>query len=84
MWLLSAAVLLGLLKVLTHLDLLEMVRIADMSWWWVVGGFALSAAWFAYADYSGLTRRKATERIELRKQARLQKQRDMLKQGRRR
>lgn len=84
MWLLSAAVLLGALKVLAHLEVSDVAGISEMSWWWVLGGFALSAAWFAYADKSGLTRRKVLERIAKRKQKRLDKQRELLGSRRRR
>lgn len=78
MWLLCAAVLLGVLKVLAYLEITDIAGVAAMSWWWVLGGFALSAAWFSYADNSGLTKRKAAQRIEERRQKRLQKQREML------
>lgn len=78
MWLLSGAAMLAVLKVLSFLEVADVAGISEMSWWWVVGGFALTAAWFAYADSSGLTRRKATEKMEQRKQARLKKQREAL------
>lgn len=78
MWLLCAAVVLAVLKVLAHLEISDVGGVSAMSWWWVLGGFALTAAWFAYADHSGLTQRKVTQRIEKRKQDRIQKQREML------
>lgn len=84
MWLLCAAVLLGALKVLAHLDISDIAGISSMSWWWVLGVFALSAAWFSYADHSGLTQRKVTQRIEKRRQVRIQKQREMLGSRRKR
>ena len=84
MWLLSAAVLLGVLKVLAHLEVSDVAGISEMSWWWVLGGFALSAAWFTYADKSGLTRRKVMERIAKRKQKRMEKQRELLGSRRKR
>lgn len=82
MWLLCGAAILAVLKVLSFFEIANVAGISEMSWWWVIGGFALSAAWFAYADGSGLTRRKAIERMEQRKQARLDKQREALR-GRR-
>lgn len=82
MWLLCAAAVLAVLKVLAHLEVADVAGVATMSWWWVLGAFALTAAWFAYADASGLTRRKAVEKMELRRQERLSKQRDALR-GRR-
>lgn len=78
MWLLSCAVLLGLLKVLAHLDVADVANISALSWWWVIGAFAASAAWFAYADSSGLTSRKAMERMDARKQTRIEQQREAL------
>lgn len=84
MWLLCAAGLLAVLKVLAHFDISDVAGISAMSWWWVLGGFALSAAWFAYADYSGLTQRKVMQRFEQRKQKRIQAQREILGSRRKR
>ena len=78
MWLLSLAALLAVLKTLAHLEVADIAGISSMSWWWVIGTFAASAAWFAYADYSGLSSRKAMERMDARKQARLDQQRAAL------
>ena len=83
MWLLAAVTLLALLRVLAHLDVVDVAGISAMSWWWIIGGFALCAAWFGYADRSGLTARKSLERMEQRKQARIDKQREALGVGRR-
>ena len=79
MWLLSAATLFALLKVLAFLDWVDVAGVSALSWWWVVGGFAASAAWFAYADRSGLTSRKAMQRIERHKKERLEKQKALLR-----
>lgn len=84
MWLLSAVTVLALLRALAHLDVVDVGGISAMSWWWVLGGFALSAAWFSWADRSGLTSRKAMERMEQRKQERMQKQRELLGSRRKR
>lgn len=84
MWLLSAVTVLALLRVLAHLDVVDVGGISALSWWWVVGGFALSAAWFSYADRSGLSTRKAMERLDQRKQERIQKQRELLGSQRKR
>ena len=84
MWFLCGAAILAVLKVLSYLEVTDVGGISGMSWWWVLGGFALTAAWFAYADASGLTRRKATEKMEARKKERLQKQRDALRTPRKR
>ena len=78
MWLLMAAVVLAVLKALVHLEVVDVAGIAAMSWWWVLGGFAVTMAWFSYADQSGLTKRKAMEKMDKRKQERLDKQRELL------
>lgn len=78
MWLLLLAAVLGVLKVLAFLDVADVWGISALSWWWVVGAFAATAAWFAYADASGLSRRKAMEQMEKRKQDRLDAQREKL------
>lgn len=78
MWLLSAVTLFALLRVLAHLGVVDVAGISELSWWWVLAGFALSAGWFAYADHTGLTRRKTVQRMERRKKDRLQKLREML------
>ena len=79
MWLLSIVALVALLKVLTFLQWIEMEQIANLSWWWVVSGFAASAGWFAYADWSGLSSRKAMERADQKKKERLERQRALLR-----
>lgn len=84
MWLLSGVCLLALLKVMAVLEAVDMAGIAAMSWWWVLGGFAASAAWFAYADWSGLTNRKAMQKMERVKKERLEKQRALLRTPRKR
>ena len=84
MWLLCAAAVLAVLKMLSYFEITDIGGISQMSWWWVIGGFALTAAWFAYADASGLTRRKAEAKMEERKKERLQKQRDALRTPRKR
>ena len=79
MWLLSAATLFALLKVLAFWGWMDVAGVSALSWWWMIAGFAASAAWFAYADYSGLTNRKAMQRIERAKQKRLEKQKTLLR-----
>ena len=78
MWLLSAVTVVALLRVLAHLDVVDVGGISALSWWWIIGGFALCTVWFTYADRSGLTARKAAQRTEKRQQERLQKQRELL------
>lgn len=79
MWLLSAVTLLALLRVLAHLEIADVAGISGLSWWWVLGGFALCALWFGYADRSGLTSRKAMEQLEQQKRARIAQQKALLR-----
>lgn len=48
---------------------------ASMSWFTVLIPFGLAVAWWAFADASGLTKRRAAEKMEQRKQER--RERDM-------
>jgi small Trp-rich protein len=72
---------LGLGIILLVLKYLEMGPVAAWSWWVVLSPFALAAAWWAWADWSGYTKRKAVERENARKQARIDKSRDQLGLG---
>ena len=70
--------LLGLGIVLVLLKYLEIGPPALWSWWWVLSTFALAAAWWAWADASGYTKRRAMEKMDARKQARIDRQKDAL------
>ena len=52
---------------------LEIGPIANWDWWFVLAPFALAVLWWAWADGSGYTKRKAMERENARKQARVDK-----------
>jgi small Trp-rich protein len=52
--------------------------VLDSSWWWVMGLFGLAIAWWSFADSSGYTKRKEMEKMDAKKQARLDRQRDAL------
>lgn len=73
MYLLLIALLLTLLKYA------EVGPVAEWSWWAIVGVYGATALWWMWADYSGYTRRKAEDRMTARKDARLQRQKDVLK-----
>jgi small Trp-rich protein len=62
--------------VLLLLKYLEIGPVALWSWWTVLAPFALAAAWWAWADFSGYTKRKAVEAEEARKKRRIDKHRD--------
>ncbi len=64
--------------VLMLLKYLEVEFMADVSWWWVLAPFGLAMAWWAWADTSGYTKRKAMEKMDQKKKDRLEKQREAL------
>jgi small Trp-rich protein len=57
---------------------LEFGPVAELEWKWVLSPFALAAAWWAWADWSGYTKRRAVEKENARKQARIDKSRASL------
>jgi len=72
MWFLSLGLLLLLLKVQ------EVGPVAGWDWMWVLSPFAAAAVWWTWADSSGYTKRKAVERENERKDARIERQREQL------
>lgn len=74
--------LLGIVMLL--LKFMEMGPVAKLDWWQVLIPFGLAAAWWAWADWSGYTKRKAMEQMENKKKERLAKQREALKGPRKR
>jgi small Trp-rich protein len=73
--------LLGLGIILLAMKYLEMGPVAEWSWWVVLSPFALAVAWWAWADATGYTKRKAVERENARKQARIDRSREQLGLG---
>ena len=63
-----AAVVLGV--VLLALKLLELSPVAAWSWWWVLAPFPVALAWWAWADASGMTKRREMEREKERRDER--------------
>lgn len=57
------------------LKYLEIGPVATLSWWFVLLPFALAVAWWAWADASGYTRQKEINKMDKRKQDRIDKQR---------
>lgn len=76
--------LLGLGIVLLLLKYLEIGVVATLDWWLVLAPFALAVAWWAWADASGYTRRKAMERENKRREARIDRSRTAIGTGRNR
>ena len=73
--------LLGIGMVLLALKYLEIGAVAQWDWWLVLSPFALALAWWAWADWSGYTKKKAVERMDRRKQDRIDKSREALGLG---
>lgn len=64
--------------VLLLLKYLAVDPVAAWTWWVVLSPFGLAAAWWAWADWSGFSKKKAMEKMVKRKQDRINKQRAAL------
>ncbi|MBK1615114.1 hypothetical protein CKO44_16725 [Rubrivivax gelatinosus] len=64
--------------VLLGLYLAGIEPVASWHWLWIALPFGAAAAWWTFADSSGLTRRRAEKKIEDRKRARRQRDIDAL------
>lgn len=62
---------LGLGVILMAMKYLEIGPVAAWDWWVVLAPFGLAVAWWAWADASGYTKRKAMERENERRQDRI-------------
>ena len=69
---------LGLGLILLAMKYLEYGPVAAWSWWLVMAPFALAVAWWAWADASGYTKRKAMERENARRDARIERNKNAL------
>ena len=67
--------------VLLAMKYLEIGPVAEWSWWAVLSPLALAVAWWSWADWSGYTKKKAMQREDARKQARIDKSREQLGLG---
>jgi len=65
--------LLGLGLILLALKYLELGPVAAWDWWVVLSPFALAMVWWAWADSTGYTKRKAMERENARRDARIER-----------
>jgi len=63
---------------LTLLKYLEVGPLAELSWWWLLVPYGLTAAWWSYADASGLTKRRAVDQEEARRLKRIDRQKQAL------
>ena len=66
---------LGIGLVLLLMKYLEIDPLAAWSWMWVLAPFGLAAAWWAYADWSGYSKKREMDKMDKRKQDRIDKQR---------
>ena len=67
--------------ILLAMKYLEVGPVAEWSWYWVLSPFALAVVWWSWADWSGYTKRKAMEREDARKKARIERSKDQLGLG---
>lgn len=67
--------------VLLLLKLLAIAPVVEWSWLLVLAPFGLAVVWWAWADASGLTQRKAMDRMDARKAARRENAMEALGQG---
>ncbi|MCZ2407289.1 MAG: hypothetical protein BGO74_10860 [Burkholderiales bacterium 68-12] len=72
MYLLGLGILLALLKYL------EIGPMAQWSWWVVLIPFGLTLLWWAWADATGYTKRKEMEKVDKRKQDRVNKHKEAM------
>lgn len=70
--------LLGLGLILLILKYAQVMPVAAWSWWWVLTPFALAVAWWAWADSSGYTKRKAMANEDKRRNARRERTKNAL------
>ena len=70
--------LLGIGILLLAMKYLEFGPVAEWPWWGVLSPFGLAVAWWAYADWSGFTKKKAVDRENAKKQERIDKSRAAL------
>ena len=69
---------LGLGIILLAMKYLEFGPVAAWSWWVVLSPFGLAVAWWTWADWSGYTKKKAVERENAKRQARIDKSKESL------
>jgi small Trp-rich protein len=57
---------------------LEIGPIAVWSWLWVLSPFALAVVWWVWADSRGYTKRKAMERENEKREARIERNKEAI------
>ena len=74
--------ILGIMLLL--LKYLEIGPVAAWTWYTVLAPFGLAVLWWAWADWSGYTKRKEMEKEDEKKAARIAKAKEAMGQGIRR
>ena len=74
--------ILGIMLLL--LKYLEIGPVAAWTWYTVLAPFGLAVLWWAWADWSGYTKRKAMEKEDAKKAARIARNKEAIGQGPRR
>ena len=69
---------LGLGVILLAMKYLEIGPVSAWDWWVVLAPFGLAVVWWAWADSSGYTKRKAMERENARRQDRIDRSKDAI------
>ena len=69
---------LGLGLVLLAMKYLELGPVATWDWWVVLIPFGLAVLWWAWADWSGYTKKKSIRRENARRQARIDRSREAM------
>ncbi len=70
--------LVGLGLVFLILKFMEIGPVAVWDWWVILAPFALAIAWWAWADSTGYTKRKAMESEDAKRKARIERNRDAM------
>jgi small Trp-rich protein len=66
---------------LSALKYFEIGPFVKLEWTWILAVYALTAAWWAWADWSGYTKRAAVRKMDKRKAERIDRQREQLGLG---
>ncbi|MES2613756.1 MAG: TIGR04438 family Trp-rich protein [Pseudomonadota bacterium] len=70
--------LLVIAVILTALKYFEIGPVANMDWMWILSVYGLTVVWWAWADKTGYTKRKAMEKMAARKQDRINKNKEAM------
>lgn len=68
----------GLGLIFMAMKYLELGPIAKWEWWIVLAPFGLAVVWWAWADSTGYTKRKAMELEDQKRQARIDKNKEAI------